>query len=162
MASKLSLTSIFDTDKIIYVAPILVFVSFFHVFSHNAGTHSFGQIEILAALILIGYYLWDKIAIVYPLEKIWKKRIEAVVCVVVSIFLALVPFAPLMTWQYYNLYKNSNRYSLNKQIMTAIITAWLGVCVMYYSTYTNLAENMAAQNASVPESSYVAPTQGQQ
>lgn len=161
MASRLSIKSILDPDNIVFIAPILVIASFFHVFSHNAGTHSFGQIEILAALILVGYYLWDKIAAVYPLEKIWKKRIEAAVCVVVSIFLALVPFAPLMTWQYYNLYKNSDRYSFNKQILAAIITAWLGVGVLFYSSYTLLADRMAAQNASVPESSYVAPTQGQ-
>ena len=160
MAGNLSIKSILDTDKIIFVAPILVVVSCFHVFSHNESTHSFGQIEILAALILVGYYLWDKIAVIYAPEIIWKKRIEAVACIVASIFMALIPFAPLMTWQYYNLYKKSDRYSLNKQIVTAIITAWLGVGFMYYSTYTNLAARMTAQqNTAAPESSYVAPTQ---
>ncbi len=160
--AKLSLKSLLDTDRIIYIAPILVFVSLFHVFSHHAATHNLGQIEILASLIVVGYYLWDKIAIIYPHDKIWKKRIEAVVCVVISIFTALVPFAPLMTWQYYNLYKNSDRYSLNKQIIAAIITVWVGVGALYYSSYLLLAERVAAQNSSVAESSYVAPkTEGQ-
>ena len=148
----------FLTEKIIYVAPILVFASFFHVFSRDEATHNFGQIEILAALIIVGYYLWDKIAIIYPYERIWKKRIEAVVCIVASIFLALVPLAPLMTWQYYNLYNNSDRYSYTKQIITAIATVWIGVGAMYYSSYILLAERMAAQSASAPESTYVAPT----
>jgi hypothetical protein len=159
MASKLSIKSIFDTDKIIYIAPILVLVSFFHVFSYNTSTHRFGIIEILFALIFIGYYLWEMIAVIYAPEIIWKKRIEAVICIAIGIL--LVPFPPLMTWQYYNLYKNSDRYSFNKQIIAAIITAWLGISALFYSSYTHFAERMAAQNASVPESSYVAPTQGQ-
>lgn len=158
MANKFSLKSLLDSDKIIYVAPILVFASFFHIFSRNEATHSFGQIEILAALILVGYYLWDKIAAVYPHEKLGKKRIEAIICIVISIFLALIPLAPLMTWQYYNLYKTSDRYSYTKQVIAALATVWIGVGVMYYSSYTLLAEKMAAQTASVPESSYVAPT----
>lgn len=163
MANKFSIKSALDMDKLIYTAPVLVFASFFHIFSSDAGTHNFGQIEVLAALIVVGYYLWDKIAVIYSPDKLWKKRTEEIVCVVVSIFLALVPFAPLMTWQYYNLYKNSDRYSLNKQIIAAILTAWVGVGTMYYSSYVLLAENMTAQNqnATAAESSYVAPTEGQ-
>lgn len=163
MAGKFSIKSLLGSDYIIYIAPILTIASLFHVFSRVPATHSFGQIEIFAALILVGYYLWDKIASVYPHERIGKKRIEAIVCVVVSIFLALVPFPLLMTWQYYNLYNNSDRYSLNKQILAAIITAWLGVGAMYYSSYVLLAERMTAQNQNnaAAESSYVAPTQGQ-
>lgn len=160
--SKFSIKSLLDTDKIIYAAPILVVVSFFHIFSRDEATHSFGQIEVLVALIVVGYYLWDKIAVIYPPEKIWKKRTEAIICMVASIFLALIPFPPLMTWQYYNLYKYSNRYSHNTQIISAIATVWMGIAVMYYSTYTLLAERMAVQNAAATESSYMAPTsQGQ-
>lgn len=161
MTNKFSIKSLMDTDKIIYVAPILVFASFFHVFSRDAATHGFGQIEILAALIVASYYLWDKTAVIYPHEKIWKKRIESIICVVISIFLALVPFAPLMTWQYYNLYKNSDRYSYTRQIMTAVVTIWIGVGAMYYSSYSLLAEQMAAANTATPESSMPSPMESQ-
>jgi hypothetical protein len=161
MANKFSIKSLLDTDKIIYIAPILVFASFFHIFSREAATHGFGQIEILASLIVVGYYLWDKIATIYPHEKIWKKRIEAIVCIVASIFFALIPLAPLMTWQYYNLYKHSDRYSYSTQIIAAIATVWIGVSVMYYSSYMLLSERMAAANSGMPQSSMPTPSMAQ-
>lgn len=158
MAKKFSIKSLIDTDYIIYVAPILTIVSLLNVFNHDPTKHSFGQIEIFAALIIVGYYLWDKIAVIYPHELIGKKRLQEMACVVVGIFSALVLFAPLMTWQYYNLYKASDRYSYNKQILAAIFTAWFAIAAMYYSSYVKLSERMAAQNAPAAESSYVAPT----
>lgn len=159
--AKFSLKSLMSTD-IIYIAPILVLASFFHVFSKVSATHNFGQIEIYCALGLVTYYLWDKIAAVYSPEKILKKRIEAIMCAVVSLLLLLLPFPFLMTWQYYNLYRNSDRYSFNKQVIVAIITIWLGVITIYGSFYIAWSDRMAGQNqnaAAAPESTYVAPTQ---
>ncbi len=161
--AKFSLKSFMNTD-IIYIAPVLVLASFIHVFSKDAGTHNFGQIEIYCALGLVTYYLWDKIAAVYSPEKILAKRIEGMVCAVVGMLLLFLPFPPLMTWQYYNLYKNSDRLSLNKQILAAVITLWLGVGTIYGSFYLIHADQIAAtQNSGAPaadESSYVAPIQG--
>lgn len=159
--AKFQFKSLLDTDKVIYAAPLLTLASFFHIFSRTPATHSFGQIEVLAAMVVVGYYLWEKIAAIYPLEKIGKKRIEAVVCVVVSIFLALIPLAPLMTWQYFNLYRASDRYSYNKQIIIAIATIWVSIITMYSSSYVLMAERMASANQGLPESSMPAATEGQ-
>ena len=163
MANKFSLGRLFDINKIIYVAPILLFASLFHIFSHVNATHNFGQIEVFAALIIVGYDLWNKIALIYPLQKMGKKRIEAVVCFVVSIFVAMIPFPFLMSWQYYNLYQESDRYTYSKQITLAVLSVWIGVGILFYSSYILLADRMAAKTATVPESSYVAPSapQGQ-
>jgi len=159
--AKFQFKTLLDTDKVIYAAPLLTFASFFHIFSRTPATHSFGQIEVLAAMVVIGYYLWEKIAAIYPHEKIGKKRIEAVICIVVSIFLALLPLAPLMTWQYINLYRASDRYSHKKQIFIAIATIWLSVITFYSSSYILTAERMAAANQAMPESSMPTPNIGQ-
>ena len=67
-----------------------------------------------------------------------------------------------MSWQYYNLYKKSDRYTYSKQILIAVISVWAGVMIMFSSSYILLADRMAAQNGAVattPDTSntYVAP-----
>jgi len=157
MSKKFSLTSLLENDKIIYAAPLLLCASLFHIFSTAGATHSFGQIEVLASMIAIGYYLWNTIAVIYPPEKIGKKRIEAVACMVGSIFLALLPLAPLMTWQFINLYRTSNRFSHTKQIIIAIVTIWLGVSVLYYSSIKLIMDRQSAMSTEATESSMPTP-----
>ena len=157
MSKKFSLTSLLENDKIIYAAPLLLFASLFHIFSSAPATHNFGQIEVLASIIAVGYYLWNTIAAVYPPEKIGKKRIEAVACIVASIFFALLPLAPLMTWQFINLYRASNRFSYNKQIIIAIVTVWLGIGVLFYSSLKLIMDKQSAMTTEATESSMPTP-----
>lgn len=157
MAKKISFVSLMDTDKIVFVAPILVFASFFHIFSLVPATRGLGKIEVLFAFIIIAFYLWDRIALVYTADKIGKKRIEAIACAIGSVLLLFIPFAPLMTWQYYNLYRASDCYSFNKQIIAAIVTVWIGTGVFYGSFYTLVAAQSTAQETGMQESSMPSP-----
>jgi hypothetical protein len=161
MSKKFSLSSFLDTDKIIYIAPILLALSCLHIFSAVAATHSLGQIEVIAAIIVTGYYLWEKIAVIYPSEKMGKKRIEAVACIVISLFLALIPLAPLMTWQYYNLYRASDRQSYSKQILIAVVTIWVGIGIFFGSAIQHTMNIQNATNAALQESAMPSPMQGQ-
>ena len=158
MSNKFSLKSLTDPDTLILVAPILVVVSTFHIFDSNDITHKFGQIEILASIFICCYYLWDKIAVVYPAENIGKKRLEAVVCIVIGIFTAMVLIPPLLSWQYFNLYRASDRTSLKKPILIAIASMWIGCAVLFTSSFILAKAQIEAakslgQESSMPEAS---------
>lgn len=159
MSTRFSPRNLLHTDRLIYISPILLFVSLFHIFSAEDATRSFGKLEIMGALAIIAYYLWDKIPEIYGAEKTNKKRIEAVICIVVSILLALLPFPPLMTWQFYNLYKATDQYSYTRPIVTAVLSSWVAVILLFAGAYNAMSDRMAIPDPSAPEeSSYVAPT----
>lgn len=158
MTNKFSLKSMTDPDTLILVAPLLVVVSTFHIFDANDLMHKFGQIEILAAIFICCYFLWEKIAVVYPTNIMGKKRIEAVVCVVIGIFTALVLMPPLLTWQYFNLYRASDKTSLQKPVLIAIASIWIGCAVLFTSSYLiakaqveAMANSPTSQESSMPE-----------
>jgi|GEM_PF-6964777 len=161
MANRFSLKSLLDSDGIIYVAPILILMSLLHVFDTHDLTRRIGQMEILASIITVCYYLWDKIAYVYEPEKIGKKRIEAVVCAVVGLFSALVLIAPLMTWQFFNLYRTSDRFAYTKPILIAVLSLWIGCGVLFYSSAKVAMERVNAGNSGMPESSMPNVMEGQ-
>jgi hypothetical protein len=156
MTNKLSFKSLTDADTLIFVAPILVVVSTFHIFDSNDFTHKFGQIEIMASILICCYYLWEKIALVYSAEFISKKRIEAVVCIVIGIFTALLLIPPLLSWQYFNLYRASDRTTLSKPILIAVASLWIGCAVLFTSSFMIAKAQVEAakslgQESSMPE-----------
>jgi hypothetical protein len=158
MAHKFSLKSLTDPDTAILVAPILVVASTFHIFDASDLTHKIGQMEILAAILVCCYYLWKKIEVVYPAALTGKKKIEAVVCVVIGIFTAMVLMPPLLSWQYFNLYRSSDRISLNKPILIAVVSLWVGIGILYTSSFLiakaqveAMANNPVSQESSIPE-----------
>lgn len=158
MTNKFSLKSLTDPDALILVAPILVVASTFHIFDESDLTHKIGQMEILAAVFVCCYYLWKKIEVVYPSAIIGKKRIESVVCVVIGIFTAMVLMPPLLSWQYFNLYSASDRISLNKPILIAVVSLWVGIGILYTSSFLiakaqveAMANNALSQESSMPE-----------
>ncbi len=158
MANKFNLKSLMDADSIVLITPILIVVSTFHIFDTGAFTHKFGQIEILAAIAICCYYLCDKIAVVYPAAIIRKKRIEAITCIAIGIFTALVFMAPLMTWQYFNLYRSSDRITLTKPILIAVASLWIGCAIFFSSSYLvakakveATANNTGFQESSMPD-----------
>lgn len=158
MTNKFSLKSLTDPDTVILVAPILVVAATFHIFDASELTHKIGQMEILAAVLACCYYLWKKIEAVYLPAVIGKKRIEAVVCVVIGIFTAMVLMPPLLSWQYFNLYRASNRISLNKPILIAVVSLWVGIGILYTSSFLiakaqveAMANNTVSQESSMPE-----------
>lgn len=150
MASSFSLTSLTQGDRLIYIAPILVVASLLHIFDVAPAAHQFGQLEILGGFLIIGYYLWEQIAVTYPHEKIWKKRIEASVCGVIGVFSALLLFAPLMTWQYVALHFHGERARLFKPVMIAILTLWIGSGIFFYSSIRLSMDRAAATQSSLP------------
>ncbi len=146
--AKYSLKNITDADNIIYIAPLLVISSFFYIFENGNNAHEFGQLEILGAIIICCYYLWDKIAVVYPPAMVGKRRIEEIVCIVIGLFSALIFLPPLMTWEFINLYRASDRFSFNKGIIISILTLWIGCGTLYYSSYKLAIERYHAANFS--------------
>lgn len=136
MASTFSLKSLIEGHRLIYIAPILAISSLFHIFDSIPAKHQFGQLEILGAFIVTGYYLWVQISNIYAPQLIGRKRIELVVCAVVGIFSALLLFAPLMTWQYITLYYASDRSKYTKPISIALLTLWMGTFIFFYGTYS--------------------------
>ena len=158
MTNKFSIKSMTDPDTLILVAPVLVVVSTFHIFDASDLMHKFGQIEILAAILICCYFLWEKIAVVYPADIIGKKRTEAVICVVIGIFTALVLIPPLLSWQYFNLYRASDKVSLQKPVLIALASMWLGCAILFTSSFLiakaqveAMANNASAQESSMPE-----------
>ena len=136
MISRFSFKSLFEAQNIIYAAPLLVIASLFHIFDTIPGKHQFGQLEILAAFIITGYYMWVEIPNIYQPLHIKKNRIELIICAVIGMLSALTLFAPLMTWQYIKLYRSSNIHQYLMPISIAIITLWMGVFVYFYASYT--------------------------
>lgn len=148
--SLTSLTSLTQGDRLIYIAPILVATSLLHIFDAAPAAHQFGQLEILGSFLLIGYYLWNQIAVTYPHEKIWKKRMEASVCGVIGVFSALLLLAPLLTWQYVTLHFHGDRTRLFKPVMIAILTLWIGTGIFFYSAIRISMDHAAATQSSLP------------
>jgi hypothetical protein len=161
MSNKFSLKSLTDADTVVFVAPILVVVSTFHIFDANDFTHKFGQIEILASIMIVCYYLWEKIAVVYPAELMGRKRIEAVVCMVIGIFTALTLIAPLLSWQFFNLYRSSDKSTLTKPILISVASIWIGCAVMFTSSFMLAKAQVEAAQSLTQESTMPEATQPQ-
>lgn len=165
MANFSSFKSFFDGNAPVYIAPLLLGGSLLHIFDLAPQKHQFGQLEVIGALILVCYYLWQQIGTIYPQEKLGKKRIEAVVCIVIGIFSGLLLFAPLLSWQYIALYSATaatDRPALFKPLMAALLTIWAGIGIFLYSTYTVSIERLNAGATSVPTSSFPTPPTGTQ
>jgi hypothetical protein len=159
MSNKFSMKSMTDVDTIIYVAPMLVAVSLFHIFSSHPSTRFFGQIEIFAAMGIIAYYLWVKIPTVYDFLKITRKRIEAMACFGVGLLSALLLMPPLLTWQLLALLKNSpDKLTMQRPVLIAVVTVWAGCGLMIYgSVKATEAKMQAAAEASADSSMPTAP-----
>jgi hypothetical protein len=158
MAAHFSLKSFIDGPHIIYIAPLLVAGSLLNIFSPLSSKHQFGQLEILGAFVIIGYYLWAHLGIIHDINKIGKKRIEFAICATVSIFSALVLFAPLITWQYISLYRAvPQRKPYIQPILTAIITLWIGSAIFFYGSYKYSLDKLNAAQSNLPTSSMPTP-----
>ena len=159
MSNLFSFKSFLEGNSTIYIAPVLLAGSLLHIFDLAPQKHQFGQLEVIGAFILVGYYLWQQIANIYPQEKINKKRIEAVICIVIGVFSALLLLAPLLSWQYIELFRaSSNRPAIARQVMIALLTLWAGIGIFLYGTYTVSLERMNAGTSSMPTSSFPTPT----
>ena len=159
MSNKLSFKSLTDADTVVFVAPILVVVSTFHIFDASDFTHKFGQIEIHASIMIVCYYLSEKIPVVYPAELMGRKRIEAVVCMVIGIFTALTLIAPLLSWQFFNLYRSSDRKTLTKPILISVASIWIGCAVMFTSSFMLAKAQVEAAQSLTQESTMPEATQ---
>lgn len=156
--SKFSLKSLTEGNALVYITPFLVVSALFNIFDPNPAKHQFGQLEVLGAFILAGYYLWIQIAAVYDEQKIGKKRIEAVICMVVGIFSAMILMAPLLTWQYVALYRASRRGDYIKPIAIVIVTLWVATGVFFYGTAKFTMDKMNASQTGLQESSMPTPS----
>lgn len=158
MANLFSFKSFFGGNAPVYIAPILVAGSLLHIFDMTPQKHQFGQLEIIGAFALICYYLWQQMAIVYPYEKLGKKRLEAVISIVIGIFSGFLLFAPLLSWQYITLYLSSDRLRTTKPIAIAMLTLWIGLGIFFYGTFTYTQNKMNAATSAMPQSSFPTPT----
>lgn len=157
MANLFSFKSFLEGNAPVYISPVLVAGSLLHIFDMTPQKHQFGQLEIIGAFALICYYLWQQSAIVYPYEKLGKKRLEIIISIVIGIFSAFLFFGPLLSWQYVTLYLSSDKSRTTKPIAVAMLTLWIGLGVFFYGTMTYTQNKMNAATSAMPVSSF--PTQ---
>jgi hypothetical protein len=151
--SNFSLKSFTEGNALVYIAPFVTIISLFHIFDMNPAQHKLGQMELFGVFILLGYYLWTQLDEVYDITKLGKKRIEAIVCIVVGIFSALTLMAPLLTWQYVAFYRASNTRSYLKPVTIAILTLWAATAIFFYGTAKFTMDKMNASATGIQESS---------
>lgn len=152
MSLKSTIKSFTNSDGIIYVAPILLVASLLHIFSAEPVTHKFGQLEIMGALIIISYYIWDVTPKAYAMTQIRSKQIELIICYALSVISALVLMPPLLTWQYFNLYRATTDRNHIRNILIAVISLWVGVGILFTSALSTAKQKMEMANNPVQES----------
>ena len=137
MSKFSSLKSLTEGDTLIYIAPAVLAMSLLHVFSASPITHKLGQIEVIMALGLVAFYIWQNIPSVYELPYQGKKKMELAVCCVVGVMTALLAYAPLLTWQIFGFYRASgNHPAYHKPLLTALLTLWIGTALFYAGSFS--------------------------